>query len=471
MKLLSYVKGDSKNRIIITGLLVFQCVAVLSQIILFKQLPSYRNANITDLKIYYRYSLDFLNGEIPFLDFKMEYPPLALPAFNLPHLLSGGKSIGINEYVGLFLVENTLFTLFAGMIICCILSQWRPEGRPVLPLFTVFSLTVAALAPILPWRYDMFPALLTILAFLCIIVDKPMVSGFFWGLAVIAKLYPLVFLAVLGIYFFAKKDIRSLLYLGLGVAVASIILIPFFISTPNWMSVFFSYHQQRGLQIESLASGLLLLMHSLGVSTVYIVFNYGALHIVSTYSGMVLKCLPFIAVIAFCGVLSSGLCRFRQEQKLKGAISHESLTAYCVMVLLVFIMTNKVFSPQYMVWLLPFAALLKLRHSGLLLIICVLTIIIFPFKYRYIVNIHVLGVLLLNMRNLLVVILFFWMLIEYLPIIRPDYTDAYYNRAQTLPAKGNKKEALVAGLKALNLEPKNRLYRDFVHNLKPKKIK
>jgi hypothetical protein len=117
-------------------------------------------------------------------------------------------------------------------------------------------------------------------------------------------------------------------------------------------------------------------------------------------------------------VLASCLARFREEQAAGGRVTSESLVTYSVAALLAFIVTNKVFSPQYLIWLLPFAPLLRLRQASALLAICALTIVLFPFDYDHLLGMELLPVLLLNLRNLLVVGLLVWLLVDRAPSSR-----------------------------------------------------
>src|SRR5581483_4613295 len=144
-------------------------------------------------------------------------------------------------------------------------------------------------------------------------------------------------------------------------------------------------------------------------------FNYGALHIASPWSAAILAWLP-VAFLALFGLVSAGAWgRFREEYAAGGRVAPETLIAYLFAALLAFIATNKVFSPQYIIWLLPFAPLLRPRQALLVLAIAAITIFLFPYNYNELMAMQWQPVVLLNVRNLLVVLLFGWQLIERAP--------------------------------------------------------
>jgi hypothetical protein len=172
------------------------------------------------------------------------------------------------------------------------------------------------------------------------------------------------------------------------------------------------YQQLRGLQIESLPAGAIALAHVLGLAPAELAFNYGALHLSSPLADAALKWQPLASILALGTVYTSCLGRFRAERTPSQAIATNSLAAYLLAALLAFVATNKVFSPQYIVWLLPFAALLRRPQAGMMLAICILTISIFPFDYAQLLAMQPIPILLLNLRNALVVALLLWLLVE-----------------------------------------------------------
>jgi uncharacterized membrane protein len=394
---------------VVIGLLAFQLIALLA--VVFVTLPSVAQWHALDLSIYYQDSLQLLRGELPYRDFGLEYPPLALLPFALPRLATFGLPIDFIGYVWLFLIQNAIFSTLIALVIAQIRGL-RAAG----PALALYALLVAVSAPLLPWRYDLFPALLTALALLCLLRERPGWAGIWLGLGVAAKLYPAVLLLVFGAYYLAGKNRPALLHLALGSAGAlAATLLPFVLIAPGPLLSFLRYHGLRGLQLESLPAGAIVLAHVLGMTPARLEFNYGALHVASPLADSVLSWLPVIFAVIFGAVLASCLARFREEQAAGGRVTSESLVAYSVAALLAFIITNKVFSPQYLIWLLPFAPLLRLRQASTLLAICAITIVLFPFDYDHLLSMELLPVLLLNLRNLLVVALLFWLLVERAP--------------------------------------------------------
>lgn len=403
------IQTRRRSTYLVIGLLASQLIGLLAVVVL--TLPSVARWHALDLSIYYQDSLQLLRGQLPYRDFALEYPPLALLPFALPRLVTFGQPINFIGYVWLFLIQNAIFSTLIALTIGQICGR-RAAG----PALAFYALLVVVSAPLLPWRYDLFPALLTVLALLCLVRQRPGWAGIWLGLGVAAKLYPVVLLLVFGAYYLAGKNRPALLWLLLGGAGAlAATLLPFVLLAPGPLLSFLRYHQLRGLQLESLPAGAIVLAHVLGLTPARLEFNYGALHVAAPIAGAVLSWLPILFVLLFGFVLASCVARFREEQAADGSVTSASLVAYSVAALLAFILTNKVFSPQYLIWLLPFAALLRLRQAGMLLLICAITIVLFPFDYDHLLNMELLPVLLLNLRNLLAVVLLVWLLVDRAP--------------------------------------------------------
>ncbi|HEU4388018.1 MAG TPA: glycosyltransferase 87 family protein, partial [Blastocatellia bacterium] len=238
-------------------------------------------------------------------------------------------------------------------------------------------------------------------------------AGLCLGLGTAAKLYPAVLIPVFCAYYIARGDNRSVRRLIAGGTGAVLTIVaPFTVIGSTGFFDFLRYHQMRGLHVESVPAGVLLLAHVTGLTTVQLTFDYGAVHLVSSLADHVLTLLPVLTLLVLGAVILAAFLRFRDERLTTGEVSQRRLIEAIVLCLLAFIATNKVLSPQYVIWLLPFAALLRAPHTVVLGIICILTIVIFPFDYVNLMKIQTAAVVLLNVRNLLVIVLAAWLLIS-----------------------------------------------------------
>ncbi len=367
---------------------------------------------IFDLAIYFRYSTNLLKGQLPYLDFNLEYPPLALAAFVLPRIFTLGRSYYL--YIVLFMLENVVLCTANALLLIRLMRDLNySQTRKVLALI-FYGLFALIISPVLLWRYDLFPTLFTTLALLAVTANYAALAGIAIGLGIAAKLYPVVLLPVFTAYYFANKSYRALLNLWVGtVSAVALIFIPFFIASQGKLFSFLTYHKDRGLQIESLPAGLISLAHNWGLIEISTINSYGSRNIISPFDDTVLKILPWLLILTYTVMLINSLCRFWEDRSQSNLVKFNSLVAYSLLALLLFIITNKVFSPQYLVWLIPFAALLKPRQAGLMLAICITTsIFMLSPKFPYLDYGKILW---LNLRNVLALGLSLWIFFEYMP--------------------------------------------------------
>jgi uncharacterized membrane protein len=366
-----------------------------------------------DLNIYYKSSLYLLEGKLPYRDFDLEYPPFALLPFVLPRLIALGLANNSYIYAFLFLLQNILFSTINMLLLLRVVSVRNSQRQRIIVLvfYTLFALVIS---PVLLWRYDLFTTVLTVVALVAVLSNRPTLAGISLGLGVAAKLYPLVLLPVFTLYFFTKKSYRAILNIWLGtIGAVFLSFLPFLITTKDKLFSFLDYHKERGLQIESLPAGIISLVHKWGFIELKTVAGYGSRNIVSPLNDIVLAVLPSLLIILYISMLVSCWYRFREERLKSELIKVDSLVAYTLLALLIFIITSKVFSPQYIVWIIPFAALLKPRQAILMLAVCITTYIMASFgSFRQLDYVKILW---LNLRNILILGFSFWIFLDYLP--------------------------------------------------------
>jgi hypothetical protein len=176
------------------------------------------------------------------------------------------------------------------------------------------------------------------------------------------------------------------------------IFLPFYVWGGNRTLDFLKYHSEGGVQLESTCSSFLLLLNYLGLP-VHVEHSFGAFNLVSPFARFFITispilvicivgwiCLRFIKVIKFQSLevnySSSSVARLNFAQS-----TPEVFIMLVVVTLLGAVAASKVFSPQYILWVIPLFALLpysykRVRISGISFIAtCLCTFPIFPYLY------------------------------------------------------------------------------------------
>jgi hypothetical protein len=363
--------------------------------------PYFLIPNRGDLGEYLTYSLAVFSGYVPYVHFPVEYPPLALVPILLARAFSGGVAATTMSYLQAFLFVNCVTYL---VLVGTALSAVESDCKTVrLATIAFFSVVVIMFFPLMPWRFDLFPSMLTGITFILVLKGRAAPAGVMLGLAIAAKLYPAVLLPIFAFALWQWQSKRaSWVFSASAIVIAVLCFIPFFAMSPHGVMHMFVYHARRGLEIETIPSGLILLAHVRGLGSVANVSNYGAVHLASPASSVVLKLLPFAFLALF---ISSTIVGCRAIVRLAGHDRRAravALSAASACVLLSFILAGKVFSPQYLIWLLPFVPALTPSVRWFFVLILFLTIAIFPFLFDLLGVFVPLAIIVLNVRNLAV---------------------------------------------------------------------
>ncbi|MGN6798304.1 MAG: glycosyltransferase 87 family protein [Gaiellaceae bacterium] len=285
---------------------------------------------------------------VPYRDFPVDYPPGALPVFVVPAWF-GDYARALEWVMGA-----------CGVALVFVLAFVRREAA-----------YYAALAPVLVGslilsRFDLWPALLLVVALVAFLADRDAIGWGFLGAAVAAKLWPLVVVPPALLWSAKRGHARSAL-VGLGVVAAA--FLPFAAIAPHGVWHTLSSQFSRPLQIESLGAAVLT--------------TFGHPDVVSTHGSQnIAGHGAFDAVLSGLGTLAviAAWLAFA-----RGPVTRERFVRYVAAAVSAFVAFDKVLSPQYLLWLIPLVPLVRGRRglaaTALLTVACGLTQVWFPQRY------------------------------------------------------------------------------------------
>lgn len=320
----------------------------------------YERDQIVDTPIYERYGEAMADGQVPYRDFRVEYPPAALPVFLLPALSDG-------DY------RSTFEGLMAGLGVLLILVV-----ASISPWAAIFvALTPLLLGSVVLTRFDLWPAALTAAALALLLSGRWRFGLGVLGLATAAKLYPAVLLPIALAHVWRNRGRREAIVCGgIFAAVIAAIYLPFVVVSPGGVWDSFWVQAGRPLQIESLGAGLLLAAHQAFGLDLTMESSHGSQNLAGGLADTlaVLTTLAQIAVVVGMWIWYA-----------RGPADRDRLIRACAAAVCAFIVFGKVLSPQFLIWLIPLVPLVWGRRgllaSCLLAAALVLTQLWFPFRY------------------------------------------------------------------------------------------
>ncbi len=309
---------------------------------------------LVDWPTYERYGTAIVDqGQVPYRDFAVEYPPGALAVFLVPALFA--------NYAAAFAWEMAV----CGVALVCVAAAVRRQAA-----------LYVALAPVLAGslilsRFDLWPALLTLAALAALLEERHRLGWGLLGGAVAAKLWPLVIVPLALVWSYRAGRIRAAL---VGLAVVAGAFVPFVIVAPHGVWASLSGQASRPLQIESLGASLFT--------------TFGHPQVISTHGSQNLA--GHGAVAAFSALVQVAVLVALWVAFARGPRSREHLVRYAAGTVCAFIVFGKVLSPQYLLWLIPLVPLVRGRRglgaTALLTAALLLTQVWFPRRYWEYVN-------------------------------------------------------------------------------------
>ena len=344
----------------------------------------------SDLHIYHSLATAMAKGKMPYKEHLFEYPPYAIPLFLLPSLL------GDENY---FLGFKLMAVLADALIKCLLLSIGLREAkgvRSLLPL-AFYCFAIPFIKYFYLQRFDVFPALISVFAIVAFSSKRYLLSGLMVALGAGLKLYPALFVPTFLVLAWRKNKAKQFA-LGLLTGAAPILLLSFWL--PWWR--FFAFHGERGLQVESTYASIIWLAHHFGIGDVRWESGNRCFELHGALPQAVQRGvrIVFITAVTWASISS---CRIAARLT---PISASTISQLSLLSLLAFVGFNSVFSPQYLIWLLPLAnaqsigSKRKAGVSTLVSLATIFTVFIFP-SPEYQVGITLPQTIILVLRNLL----------------------------------------------------------------------
>lgn len=378
-----------------------QAIVLLGILALLFALDLYGPSRHGDVDLYHRYAVSFWDTSHPFRALPAEYPPLAVLAFTFTALPPG------TEYAGIF------GFWMAGLFLAGFWLMDRLFDRRTAGLYLVY-LGVGAAGTLLS-RYDLMPAVLTVVALAAARRGKFTAAYVLLAVGGLLKLYPLVLVPAIAIEQQRRLGgglsprravvggvVRAVAVVGAGFGVAYVL------AGPDAAGAI-QFARGRPVQVESITASLLWLISALG-PMVQFDHSFNSYNLLSTASG------PVSAMVSLAMLAGLAWIVWRQA---RGELNLERAALALVVVL---VAGNRVLSPQYMIWILPLVAIAE-GFDVLWLLIALLTTAIWPIAYlaeglRPPHNYYGPGFLLLIAARNLLFLIALWRLLAFSPAER-----------------------------------------------------
>ncbi len=291
----------------------------------------FQDACYTDIFPLY-YGEGLAAHQVPYSGHHVEYPVLIGGAMQLAAWLVSGAG---QATAGLDFFDVTV-VLLALCAVAGVLATARAlgPGRRWQALLVAFS-PALILSAFVNW--DLIAMALTALGIAAWAARRGVWAGLLLGLAVAAKFYPLVVFGPLLLLCLRTGQLREFARTFAAAVVAWLAVnLPVMIIAPSGWATFYVFSKDRGADWGS----------------VWYMFEYFNLPVVGNSQLSALNKLSAVfLIVAVAAIAVLALAAPRRPR----------LGQLCFLVLAAFLMTNKVWSPQYVIWLVPLAVLARPR--------------------------------------------------------------------------------------------------------------
>jgi hypothetical protein len=213
-------------------------------------------------------------------------------------------------------------------------------------------------------------------------------------------------------YWYAEKSRTRLIRLTLGVfASVTITVLPFVVVGWDGIMAFLKFHTSRGIEVESIYANIACIGQTLGLTQVTSGMSFNSINLITPWEKPLLTLSSLLLV---GGLLYIYWLVWRDARRSKGQIPFEMLVQASALVTMWFILSNKVISPQYLVWLLPFCVFWGGAKIRLFLAASAVSFIPYPLMANGTLQLDWQPMSFIIIRNALLIALFYLVLRDYL---------------------------------------------------------
>jgi len=328
---------EIKKDTILKNIAIICILSVITKLFIILLTTSVFNSFIDyfDISIYLKYAINIAEGQIPYLDFNVEYPVLFLIPVLLPlpfALMTNDAMTYVHSYQAIMSIFDILTAILVYFIALKIYDK-KTAFISALMYSTAFSAGYFILT-----KFDSFPVFLLMLTIFFTVYGMKSKGYIANILAFFAKIFPLLALPFIAIYNSKDSSLKNeiIKILKFGIPIGIVLFIPLFLLKPEILNTYL------------FATG-----HSLSVYvntatyTIFSLLSTAGLPVSAEGISSVMYVLMAVVILATLGF-----------SFFKGINSEKRLLIVILLTIFSTIFFTKFHSPQYITWITPFFALL-----------------------------------------------------------------------------------------------------------------
>lgn len=243
------------------------------------------------------------------------------------------------------------------MVLCVVAALAALRTRPRRAAAAIAFVTAAPLllGPVVLSRFDLWPAALTAAAVTAFLWQRARLGAVMLALAIAAKLYAVVCVPLALVWVWRHQGPRAALsWTAVLAGVLAAAFGPIAVIAPGGLAHSFATQLGRPLEIESLGAAVLVAVHHLDGLQLLLHQDHGS----TNFEGALPNLVANLSTLAQLALLGAVLLAFA-----RGPASRQRFVTALTASVTIFTAFAKVFSPQYLIWLIPLVPLVGGRRG------------------------------------------------------------------------------------------------------------